>query len=58
MRAGRCYDVLNFRTLTLQEANVVCSDYVLSPFTEDKEYRLTDIFNRKQAKVQKGMGFY
>lgn len=58
MRAGRCYDVLNFRPLTLDEANAVCKDYILTLFTEDREYKLTEIFNRKQTKAQKGMGFY
>lgn len=57
MRAGRCYDVLNFNTMTLEQANKVCEDYNLDSLSEDKEYRLTDIFNRKQVKEQRSIGF-
>lgn len=58
MRAGRCYDVLEFKLLTLEQANKICKSCGLEVLTENKEYLLTDIFNRKPIKQKKGMGFY
>jgi hypothetical protein len=57
LRAGRCYDALHFRPLTLDEANVACREYELEEFTENKEYKLTEIFNRRIIKKQRTVGF-
>jgi hypothetical protein len=57
MRAGRCYDVLNFRHLALKEAQLVCKEYGLAEVTEDRNYTLTELFNRKVIKQRRGMGF-
>lgn len=57
MRQGRCFDVLQFEELSLEQANQVCDDYDLDELTENKKYRLTDIFNRSKIKAQRKVGF-
>jgi hypothetical protein len=57
LRAGRCFGVLEFRALTLTEANEACEDFDLVKLTEDREYKLTEIFNRGKIKPRKKMGF-
>jgi hypothetical protein len=57
LRAGRCFGVLEFRALTLTEANDACEDFDLVKLTEDREYKLTEIFNRGKIKPRKKMGF-
>lgn len=52
MRRGRCFDVLNFRRLTLDEANDVCSDFNLSKLTSGKEFTLAEIFNRDEPETE------
>lgn len=57
MRVGRCYDVLHFRKLTMDEANDVCDDFNLEYVTENKDYTLAEIFNRKVIKTGRKVGF-
>lgn len=47
VRPGRCFDVIDFRALTFDEAKVACKAASIPEVTEDREYNLTDIFNRK-----------
>lgn len=47
IRPGRCFDVIDFRSLTFVEAKVACKAAEIPEVTEDKEYNLTDIFNRR-----------
>lgn len=58
LRKGRCHDVLEFRPMTFDEANIACKDLKLEPLTENREYKLTEIFNRGKVKKQKSVGFY
>ena len=58
LRQGRTYDVLEFRPLTFAESNLACKDLNLEPLTENREYKLTEIFNRGKIKEQKRVGFY
>lgn len=58
LRQGRTYDVLEFRPMTFKEANIACKDLKLEPLLENKEYKLTEIFNRGKMKEQKRVGFY
>lgn len=60
MRPGRCYDVLKFRKLTATEANLVCVDYDLERVpSSDKEYTLTEVFNRRViGSAGQKVGFY
>lgn len=60
IRPGRCFDVVNFRKLTLPEAKLAASDAGIEmPATCDDEYRLTDIFNgfRSENKKLTRVGF-
>ena len=61
MRPGRCFDVVNFRKLTVDEANKVCSDFKLEKLTENKSYTLAEIFNREEVDKEeiesRGFGF-
>jgi hypothetical protein len=57
LRAGRCFGVLEFRPLTLTEAKAACKDFDLPDLEEDREYKLTEIFNRGKIKARKKMGF-
>lgn len=58
IRPGRCFDVINFRKLNLREANKVSELNKLPAFNVDREYSLSEIFNRheRSAKIQK-LGF-
>lgn len=58
IRKGRCFDVLEFRELTLAEANAVNKAHNMSLFETGNDFSLADVFNRgkKSAKVR-GMGF-
>lgn len=58
LRKGRCYDILEFKELTLDEANDVCEDYKLELLTENRTYTLTEVFNRGVVKKQRQLGFY
>lgn len=58
LRQGRTYDVLEFRPMTFDEANDACKDLKLEPLLENREYKLTEIFNRGKIKEQKRVGFY
>lgn len=61
MRKGRCFDVLNFRRLTLDEANKVCHDFDLPEIKEGKDFTIADIFNRDDSEAEEvkstGFGF-
>lgn len=46
IRPGRCFDVLEFRKLTFEEAKVVCKENDIAAVEENKDYSLADIFNR------------
>jgi hypothetical protein len=48
IRPGRCFDVLNFRRLTFEEAKKASKAAGLPDLIEDKEYALSEIFNRRQ----------
>jgi hypothetical protein len=52
LRPGRCFDVLEFRSLTLDEANVVREKIKLEPLKEKKSYTLAEIFNNNMPSVQ------
>ena len=56
IRPGRCYDVVNFRKLTLAEANKVSEEAGLEKLTEDKDYGLSDIYNRQTFHVRQRRG--
>lgn len=45
-RKGRCFDILEFRKLTRDEANVVSREHGLTEFEAGEEFTLADIFNR------------
>lgn len=47
IRPGRCFDVVDFRELTLEEANAVAGMNGLPLLTENKTYTLAQIFNQK-----------
>lgn len=59
IRPGRCFDVLHFRKLTHSEANAVCVDYGLQPIIGgiNKQYSLSEIFNRDTKKQERKFGF-
>lgn len=46
LRPGRCYDVITFRKLNLQEANSIADKLKLERLTEKREYSLAEVFNR------------
>lgn len=52
MRKGRCFDVLNFRKLTLDEANVVCAEYNLPKLTKGNSFTLAEIFNQDEPDTE------
>jgi SpoVK/Ycf46/Vps4 family AAA+-type ATPase len=56
-RPGRCFDVLKFRKLTLDEANVVCDEYNLSSLWENKKYTIAEIFNQEKKVIERKFGF-
>ena len=62
MRPGRCFDVLECKPLTLDQANAICNDKGLEPLepetTRDQEYTLSEVFNRRKLSTeQKRVGF-
>lgn len=58
IRKGRCFDIVEFRKLTLDEANIINKDNSLSLFEKGEEFSLAEIFNRQQisANIRK-IGF-
>lgn len=57
-RPGRCYDIIRFRELTKEEANVVVWDYELPEITEKRNsFTLGEIFNRKREQIKPSFGF-
>lgn len=52
MRRGRCFDVLNFRKLTLEEANKVCVEYDKPLLTEGTSFTLAEIFNQEEIEKE------
>jgi len=48
LRPGRCFDIIKFRTLNLQEANAVCKVHKLPKLKEDRSYSLAEILNKKE----------
>lgn len=60
LRKGRCFDVLEFRPLTLEEANKVCRLSNMPEFTKEGNYTIAEIFNQdeqQEIKKQVKMGF-
>lgn len=58
IRPGRCFDVIEFRKLTYPEAVRACEVAGIAPVSEDKEYCLSEIFNRKQLSAYRSkLGF-
>lgn len=57
IRPGRCYDTLEFKKLTLEQANVVSAKHGLPMFTTGDEFSLASVFNRRPEKTIKRMGF-
>lgn len=53
IRPGRCFDIVHFRALSFDEANVAAAKIGLDPLTEVREYPLSEIFNRKAVRVSK-----
>jgi hypothetical protein len=61
VRPGRCFDILDFRRLTPEEAVAASAAAELPPLDEPhkKNYTLAEIFNRKKMSYRShGMGFY
>jgi len=50
VRPGRCFDILDFRRLTVEEAKIASAAAGLPPLEEPykKDYTLAEIFNRKK----------
>jgi len=48
IRPGRCFDVINFRKLTHEEAVNGCKAANLPEVEENREYTLSEIFNRRE----------
>lgn len=58
IRPGRCYDVIKFDSLTLDQANKVALKCGVEPLTEDKEYTIAEIFNRNKINhIKHKLGF-
>lgn len=57
IRPGRCFDIVHFRALTFSEANAAASKMGLDALTEERDYPISEIFNRKSHKPKKRMGF-
>lgn len=48
VRVGRCFDIINFTPLNLEQANILCKIFSLPELTEEKtQYTLTEVFNRE-----------
>lgn len=45
IRPGRCFDVLTFRKLSYEEANIIREEHGMPPLTKHREYTLAEIFN-------------
>jgi hypothetical protein len=61
VRPGRCFDILDFRRLTPEEAVAASAAASLPPLEEPykKDYTLAEIFNRKKMTYRSHkMGFY
>lgn len=56
-RPGRCFDVLKFRKLTLDEANIVCDEYNLNYLSSQKQYTIAEIFNQEKKVIERKFGF-
>lgn len=50
-RKGRCFDVIGFRKLTKDEANVISREHSLPEFDIGEEFALADVFNRNPRMV-------
>lgn len=58
IRPGRCYDVIKFDSLTMEQANKVAAKFKLEPMIEEKEYTLAEIFNRNKINhIKHKLGF-
>jgi hypothetical protein len=57
IRPGRCHGVLNFRKLTLDEANVIREDIKKPEFVAEREYTLADTFNEIHSNVEQTKKF-
>lgn len=59
VRPGRCFDILNFRSLTRSEAEVAADNRQLQLQVEQDTYTLAEIFNSPVAvKAAPKLGFY
>ncbi len=57
-REGRCFDIINFRHLTLDEAKVIAKNRSLSePEAGKKDYTLAELFNQKVVQPKRAFGF-
>lgn len=45
-RPGRCYDIVQFRELTRDEANVIRDKIGKVPFQKEREYSLAEVYNK------------
>jgi hypothetical protein len=58
IRPGRCFDVMEFRKLSFAEAKEACRVAGVSEVAEDREYCLSEIFNRRELSVYRSkVGF-
>lgn len=57
LRPGRCYEMVNFRELTLDEANDVCRVNNLPLQKKNKQYTLAQLFNQNTEIKQSKAGF-
>lgn len=60
LRKGRCFDVLEFRPLNLEEANKVCNISNIPEFIKEGNYTVAEIFNQNEQqdiKKQIKIGF-
>lgn len=61
LRKGRCFDVIKFRKLVTDEANIICQKCNLPSIDNAKEISLAEIFNRDDnlsGNLQRQIGFY
>lgn len=56
VRPGRCFDVLQFRKLTGEEANVIRADLGYEDLDVHGTYPLTSVFNKTRSNVKTKMG--
>ena len=58
VRPGRCFDVMEFRKLSFLEAKQACKAADVPEVVEDREYCLSEIFNRRELSVYRSkVGF-